>query len=214
MSTTYAQSDEMTIDLLIPRPRPWWVRLIIGIVVVAVAGTGAYLWGYGYITPQPDCCGGGSGGAMMGLTPDGQAVTVTAFFYNSSQHDIVINAGSASLPQATVIGIGLMADFNQFNIPVTEIAAFPAVVRANSPARLLITFVPDSCVDTNLDDWGTVTTELDIADSALPSIGRSYRLPGSVVQPGNLSVFWPDGTLEGRPTTPLAAACELLGIDI
>jgi hypothetical protein len=214
MSTTYAQSDEMTIDLLIPRPRPWWVRLIIGIVVVAVAGIGAYLWGYGYITPQPDCCGGGGGSVMMGLAPNREAVTVTAFFYNSSQSDIVINAASASLPQAKVLDIAMLADRNQSNIAVTDVTAFPAVVPAHTPARLLITFVPDSCVDTNLDDWGTVTTELDIADSALPSIGRSYRLPGSVVQAGNLSVFWPEGTLEGRPTTPLAAACELLGIGI
>jgi hypothetical protein len=77
---------------------------------------------------------------------------------------------------------------------------------------LVITFVPTTCHD-DPPPWGKVTVRLDVLNGWLPSIGRTYTLPGAVVDAGQgqLSVYPPEGLDIATLTTPLASACALLG---
>ena len=199
------------IDLLIPPARPWWVRLVVALVVVGVVGVGSFLWGQGYLRPMPDCCGGGSGSAMMSLSPDGEAVTVTAYMFNSSGRRLRIESATADLPGATVRDIRVFPDDDAWQFPPTNAAPLPVELAGGGHRRLVITFTPDTCVDAP-GAWGSVTVHLEVLNGWLPSVGRDYTLPDAVVEPGQLSVFPPDETFDSnRFTTPLAAACALLG---
>jgi hypothetical protein len=215
MSTTMnraAGRETDPIDLLVPAPRPWWVRMVIGVAIAAVVGTVAFLWGFGYIVPRPECCGSGSASAIMSLSSDGQAVTLTAAFHNSSGSDLTIRSATADLPGAEVLDVALLdPDSNVY--PINDVEPFPAPAPAQETSRLLITFVPTTCADSG-QAWGSVGVNLAVADSPLPSFGRTYQLPDAVFSGGlnELSVFAPaflDGTT--LPQTPLAAACALLG---
>lgn len=198
------------IDLLIPLPRPWWVRLVVALAVVGLVGVGSFLWGQGYVRPMPDCCGSGSGSAMMGLSSDGEAVTITAYLYNSSGRELRIESAIADLPGATVREIRVFPD-DAVQLPPTNAEQLPVGLDGHASRRLVITFTPNACVDT-LGAWGRVTVHLEVLNGWVPSVGRDYTLPDAVVQPGQLSVFPPDETFESnRFTTPLAAACALLG---
>jgi hypothetical protein len=200
------------IDALIPPPRSRWARLAIGAVVVVVIGGGAFLWGFGYIVPQPGCCGSGSSSALMSLSPDGDAVTITASFYNSSGRDLTIRSATADLPGADVIDIALLDPDNNV-YPTDNVHPFPTEIAGHALDRLLITFVPNTCEDTG-EPWGSVTVGLDVANSWLPAFGRSYELPDPVISnaANDLVVFEP-ASLDGTPfqRTPLEAACALLG---
>lgn len=198
------------IDLLIPPPRPWWVRLLVALVVVGVIGVGSFVWGQGYLRPMPDCCGSGSGSAMMSLSPDGKAVAVTAYVYNSSGRQLSIKSATADLPGATVREIRVFPD-EALQFPPANATPLPVDLGGRAHRRLVITFTPDRCIDAQ-GAWGSVNVQLEVLNGWLPSIGRDYTLPDAVVEPGQLSVFAPDDTFDGnRFTTPLAAACALLG---
>jgi hypothetical protein len=199
------------IDELIPPPRPWWVRLVVGLVIVSAVGVGAALWGYGFVSPQPGCCGSGGGSAQMSLTADGTAVTVTAVFFNSSGRELRITDASADLPGATVSGIEMLDEDND-TFPISRTTPLPVTIGGTATRRLVITFVPTSC-QVDREPWGEVTVRLDVMNGWLPSFGRTYTLPTPVFDgdPGSLSVFPPEGVDSSRLTTPLAAACALLG---
>jgi hypothetical protein len=199
------------IDELIPPPRPWWVRLFVGLVIVSVAGVGAALWGYGYVYPQPECCGSGDASALMSLTPDGKAVDVTVAFFNSSGRDLRISAASADLPGATVLDIAILGEDND-TFPISRTTSLPAVIEGATLRRMVITFVPTSCEDDGRR-WGEVDVRLDVVNDWLPSIDRGYTLPSAVAdaRSNDLAVFAPEGLDSSTLTMPLAAACALLG---
>jgi hypothetical protein len=200
------------IDELIPPPRPWWVRLFVGLVIVSVASVGAALWGYGYVYPQPGCCGSGDASALMSLTPDAKAVDVTVGFFNSSGRDLRLSAASADLPGATVLDIAML-DENNDTFPISRTTSLPAVIEGATLRRLVITFVPTTCEDDGRP-WGEVDVRLDVVNDWLPSIDRTYTLPGAVVDvdPSTLAVLPPGDLDSSTLTMPLAAACALLGV--
>jgi hypothetical protein len=209
---TELDTETDPIDLLIPRPRSWWVRLVIGVVVVGFVGVGSFLWGTGAFYPRPDCCGSGGGGAQISLTEDGTAVTITTMFFNASRYDLWIQSATAVLPGATVVDVAVVDEGNH-TFPISLSRPLPTLVRQGGLESLVITFRPNTCVDSTAQ-WGTVTAQLDVADSPFPTISRTYRLPNAVVDrgQGSLSVFAPESRqAAGAITTPLAAACALLG---
>ncbi len=207
-ATTTTPEEIDPIDVLIPPPRQRFVRLAIAVVVLGVIGGAGYLWGLGHIYPNPDCCGGGSSGPIMALTPDGEAVTITGYIFNSSPKNLTITGASADLPGARVLDIQVLPDENGMEFPVRNAEDFPVALPKHHDRRLVITFVPEVCVST--DDWGSATVDLSIADSWLPSIGRSYRLPEALVPSGDqMSVFSPSPVIGG--IDPLATACTILG---
>ncbi len=203
------ETESDPIDALIPRPRPWWVRLAVGFIVIAIVGAGAWLWGFGFLYPSPECCGSGGGSATMALTEDGKAVKVAARLYNSSGRALAIDAASAELPGATVQNITVADDNYPFLLAPTH--ALPATVSGTESRLLVITFVPVTCQDDG-KPWGTVTVGLDVVNGWLPSVHRTYRLPNPVVdsEQSSLSVFMPETPNRSMPSTPLAAACALL----
>lgn len=205
------ESNDATdpIDALVPPPGPWWRRLIIGVLIVGSIGIGSFLWGLGYIRPEPDCCGDGSGSAIMSLSVDGDAVTTTAYFYNSSGRTFAVSSASAELPGAEVLDVAMLDPDNDV-FPTDNVVPFPTKVGSHDSAQFLITFRPASCDDElgGTAPWGKITLDLDIADSWLPSIRRSYEL-AVLEQPDDLSVL-PPAWVEDVPHTPLAAACALL----
>lgn len=201
--------DDSTLDALIPPPRSRWVRLLIGALVVGVAGFGAALWGQGYLYPKPECCGSGSGAATMALTPDGKAVTVTAYFLNSAGRHLRVESADVDLPGAQVLDVSLVDPANT-TYPVTSAQRLPATIAGTTSAQVLLTYVPTTCTDP-VGDWGTVRLRLHVTGEWWPSVGRTYRLPGSVVRANDsLVVFGPE-TFNGSAGRPLSTACELLG---
>ena len=198
------------IDLLIPPPRPWWVRLAVAIVLIGIVGVGSFLWRQGYLRPMPDCCGSSGSTAMMSLSPDGKAVTVTALLYNGSGRQLRMDSAIADLPGATVREIRVFPG-DAWQFPPTNAELLPVELAGGAPRWLVITFTPDTCIDAP-GPWGSVTVHLEVLHGWLPSVGRDYTLPDAVVEPGQLSVFPPDDTFDSnRFTTPLSAACALLG---
>jgi hypothetical protein len=222
------------IDELIPPPRPRWLRLVTGLVVVSVVGIASYLWGNGYFYPSPGCCGGGTSGTQMWLAPDGKAVVITASFYNTSGRTLIVESAKASLPGATVSNVSLLSTSaispigpdgiarrvtrsrsNGVTYPAEPITwprpttALPLLLAGSTPTELAITFVPDRCDDTG-GAWGTVMVQLDVDNGWLPSIGRRYTLPNPIAELG-VAAISPDGHPATDKRTPLAAACVLLG---
>ena len=200
------------IDDLIPRGRPWWVRLSVAVVVVGLVGVSSFLWGQGYFRPSPDCCGSGGGSTMMALSLDGKAVTVTAYLYNSSGRALQVDSATADLPGATVRDIRMLSA-DDVLLEATGASTLPADLAGHTGRRLAVTFTPDTCVD-EAGSWGHIMVHLEVLNGWLPSVGRDYMLPDAVVEPGqsNLLVWPPDDSFDStRFTTPLAAACALLG---
>ena len=147
----------------------------------------------------------------MSLTPDGNAVNVAAFFFNSSGRDLRITSASADLPGATVLGVELLDE--QSNVFTTSrTTPLPAVIDGTTSRHLVITFVPTSCQDDGRP-WGKVSVRLDVVNDWLPSIDRTYVVPNAVVDADSdqLLVFRPDGEDATPSTTPLAAACAPVG---
>lgn len=215
------------VDLLVPPPKPWWLRLLIGVGIVVAVGYVGYLWQFGQLRPNPDCCGSGSSGTQMALSSDGQAVMVTADLFNSSGVDIVVTGATVDLPGAEVLSVdALPLDdfFGEVPFPVID---FPVTVPGHEHGAIAITFVPDTCPAAdprtgprNTDrpggnsDWGSVIFELEAPDAWHPTFGRSYTEDDPVVAAGSgqFSVFAPAGLDHAMEIgQPLAAACALLG---
>ncbi|MFN8022060.1 MAG: hypothetical protein U0Q03_11075 [Acidimicrobiales bacterium] len=205
-------TDPDPIDLLIPPPRPWWVRLLVGLVVVGLVGATAWLVGFGYVYPRPDCCGSGGGSSDMALAEGGESVFVFVYAYNSSGRDLTIDAVDAALPGARVLGVTVNSALHDGPPELGPGTALPAVWRGHEGVRLAIRFVPESCA-AGTGDWGSVSVRLDVVNAWLPSIDRTFDVPDAVVRSGQLSVFPPDdGTDWSSVRDPLEAACRLLGI--
>ena len=147
------------IDLLIPPPRPWWVRLLVALVVIGVVGVGSFLWGQGYLRPMPDCCGSGSSSGKMSLSPDGEAVIVTAYLYNSSGRRLRVDSAIADLPGATVREIRVFPG-DAWQFPPANAVQLPVELAGRESRWLVITFTPDRCVDAP-GAWGSVTVHLE-----------------------------------------------------
>jgi len=199
------------IDQLIPPPRPWWVRLLVGLAVVGSVGVVSFLVGFGYLYPRPECCGSGGGTVPMALAPDGESVIVQAFFFNSSGRALEILSADVDLAGATVLEVGF-ADSPGPQFGVAS-ATFPTEIRGTTSGMIVIRFVPDRCSMSNGTAWGTVDLRLDVVNAWLPSIDRTYRLPDTVVDVDGqqLSVFPPDDDQRWYAfRDPLAAACALL----
>lgn len=199
------------IDVLIPPPRRWSVRLLIGAGVVGVVGFVSALVGFGYVVPRPECCGGGSGSSMMLLADDGASVAVITWFFNSSGSELRIDGAEVELPGARVLDVELAPDQDGPVLPIAAIP-FPTTLAAHDMARVMITFLPERCTGPD-DVWGEVDLELEVVNGWLPSFGRTYRLPDHVVDvgQGTLSVLPPnDDPAFASMRDPLAAACALL----
>ena len=195
-------------DHLIPPPRPWWTRLVVGLLIVGPIGVLSALIGFGYLYPRPECCGSGGGDSVMTLTPDAEAVTVTTYFYNSSGRDLEIRSAAADLPGAHVLDVSLVDDAAGY-LPL-QLEPVPAVVDGTTMARIAITFVPESCADHRVAR-GTLDLDLGVVNSWLPSVDRTYTLPEPVATSDQLSVFpSTDDPVFAATLAPLDAACALL----
>lgn len=208
------------VDALVPRPRSLAVRLAFAVVLLATVGAAAWSYGFGRVYPQPDCCGTTARSPMMVTTRDGTAVQLGVVVGNSSNTALRIDAADVELADAEVLDVGVVPSWGVEGggrMPF-EAEPFPAPFGARGEAMIVVTFVPTSCeFDAGRDihpDWGEMTLDLDVVDNGLlPAFGRSYRLPGALVQAGGppLGVF-PIGD-QPQPTTnnPIVAACALLG---
>ncbi len=217
-TTTTPSAGVDPIDVLVPPARPWWIRLAVASFIIGAVGVVGYAWNFGLLRPAPDCCGSGSAGSQMGLSDHEGAVTVTGYFYNSSNRPISIVGATADLPGATVIEVRPFDVGGAWEMPPRSLVDFPVVAegRSGSDGRwFAISFVPDRC-DGDADDWGTLTLELEtVGDHWYPTFGRTFTLPDPVVRGGanQVSVF-PPASLDGAFNNfhgPLEAACILLG---
>ncbi len=195
------------IDQLIPRPRPWWVRLVVGLGVVLAVGTVSFLVGFGYLYPKPECCGSGSGGGSMVLAPDRESVVVEAYFFNSSGRELEILSADVDLPGAQVLDVGFVDSPGPAIGVVPD--QLPAVIGGTGSAMISIRFMPEDC-STNTTEWGTIELRLDVVNAWLPSIDRTYRLPDPVVDRDqqSLNLLPPDAEPRwSQLREPLKAAC-------
>lgn len=203
------------IDALVPRHRPWWIRLAVASMLIVAVGVLGYWWNYGVFRPAPDCCGGGSSSVQIGLSHHDGAVTITGYFYNSSPRPVSIVGASADLAGATVVDALPFAGQRAFEIPPQNLADLPYVVAAHDDVWFAISFIPEQCSD-NGADWGTLTLDLEVIGNPwYPTLGRSYENPEPIVQsgPNQLGILPParlDGAFNGV-SGPLEAACILLG---
>ncbi len=212
MDTLIAPTTEPDpIDQLVPPPRPWWVRLLVGLAVVGSVGAVSFLVGFGYVYPRSECCGSGGGSIPMALAPDGESVIVEAYVFNSSGRALDILSADVDLPGARVLEVGF-ADSPGPHLGATP-ETIPTEIRGTTSGMIVIRFVPERCSTTSGTAWGTVDLRLDVVNDWLPSIDRTYRLPDPVVDVDGqqLSVFPPDDDQRWYEfRDPLAAACALL----
>jgi hypothetical protein len=210
-----APSDD-SIDRLIPPPRPWWLRLTTAALLVGAIAFAGWLWNFGHIRPEPDCCGSGSAGPSLGLGSEPGTVAITAHFFNSSGRDVMVTGVDADLPGATVVSVAPYSKGLAYDMPPTELAPLPLRVEAHSSHWFAVTFRPDRCTD-DRTDWGALVLDLEIADDPWwPTIGRTFRNPEPIVSAGpeSLSILPPatmDDVLAGQTLGVLEAACRLLG---
>ena len=210
------------IDLLVPAPRRRGARLVVGVVVVGVVAFVSWLFGFGYVYPQPDCCGSTDGSAQMSVNDARDAVQIGVVVGNSSGHALRVDGARAVLPGADVVDIGAVAwgPSLGFRVPFQP-QPFPAPIDGLGDLLVVVTFVPTSCESADLraidvTAWGELRLDLEVVGNGpLPSLGRRYRVPGYVVDAGSrsLSVF-PFPTDDGptvQTSNPLVAACQLLG---
>ncbi len=203
------------IDLLVPRPRPWWFRLVVATIAICGVGLIGYGWQFGLLRPAPDCCGSGDSMPQLGLSHQDGAATVVTYFFNSSPRAITIDSAEVSLDGASVVDVAPFVEPGAWQMPPQELAPFPYRVEAHSSVWLAISFVPERC-DGDGGDWGSVTLDLAVADGHwYPTFGRTYSLVDPIVGagPGRLGMLPPaalDDALQGIDR-PLEGACALLG---
>lgn len=208
MTHSHTTPEVDPIDVLVPSLRPRWQRLAIGAVMILGVGITGYLWQSGHLRPSPDCCGSGHSDSTLTLTEDESAVTVTAFFFNSSGVDIEVKAASADLPAAQVLQVNHFGGSSPMFPPTTE-TEYPVVVAGHESRWFAVTFIPKTCVAIT-GDWGTLTLELAVADSWLPTIDRTYTLPEPLVAAGASHLTTPQLDPSKLTSGPLSAACALL----
>lgn len=200
------------IDQLVPRPRPLAARLVLGLLVVGLTGVVASLVGFGYITPAPDCCGGGGGSPMLGLAADRESVVLLVPISNPSGRSLIVERAEVDLPGARVVDVALDVDDSPGPVFPVSPAALPAVLAGDTSAQLVIRFVPDDCRTGSLDPWGSAVLRVEVDHDVLPSIGRDVRL-AALVHPGtdDLDVLPPQGAEAATSMRdPLMAACAML----
>lgn len=202
------------IDLLIPPPRTWWVRLVVALVVVGLVGTCSFLVGFGYLVPRPDCCGSGSGTADIVLSPERDSVIVHTRAVNSSGRDLTIESIDVDLPGAHVLSTTVNRvprDGGRYELGRGE--SIPAMWSGRGSVRIAIEFVPESCRWPE-QEWGRVTVQLDVVNAWLPSIDRSYRMPEPVASRSSVTVWPPDDSTDWYAMDdPLQLACALLAAE-
>ncbi len=153
-------------------------RLVVGLGVVSAIGVASFLVGFGYVYPQPDCCGSGSGSAAMALAPDGESVIVETYVFNSSGRDLEILSADVDLPGAEVLETAFVDSPGPvFRVGLDQL---PAVIGGTESGLISIRFAPVDCT-TDEREWGTIELRLDVVNAWLPSIDRTYRLPDPVV---------------------------------
>lgn len=219
MTTLTEQASVEPIDVLMPPPRPWWLRLVAAATLLIIVGVVAYLWGFGYLRPAPDCCGSGSSTAFMTIGEDGDSVTITAYLFNSSPSDLVATGAQAQLSGAEVVRVEPL----QPDGPLFATERFPIIIDGHGDGRFAVTFKPLDCDDAEERQpepgepdsaaWGTLTVDLAMPDSWYPTLGRSYQLEDPLVSagPGGFAVTPPSGQDVPVDTArPLTAACQLL----
>jgi hypothetical protein len=237
MTFTDQRPTTDSIDQLMPRPRPWWLRLVAAVAVLGAVGYVAYLWGFGYLRPAPGCCGSGSASTTMAATADGDAVMVTAYFFNSSPADLVVTGGSADLPGAEVIGVVPLTEDGDWSVPF-ETVRFPVLVGGHEHVRLAVIFRPMECPPTSPTGesadgeggsglgsamtvppeghppWGRVTLDLETRDRWIPTLGRAFELDDHLDsgQPNELTVVAASGDRIPADGPALDESCGLLGL--
>lgn len=201
------------IDLLVPPPRSLPVRLVIGLVIVGLVATMSLLIGFGYVYPQPECCGSGGGSPMLTLADDGESVVLLTSFFNSSGRDLRIESADVTMPGATVLEVGFAPNLDSgafWPVPTTPA---PVTLGGTDMGRIAIRFVPDDCATPSIGAWGNLVLHLDVLNGWLPSFGRAWDVPGGLVDVGtnDLGVLPPDGFSTGSDSgDPLREACALL----
>jgi hypothetical protein len=209
------------IDALVPPLRRWWIRLAVAVAIVGTVAVAGFVWRFGVVRPAPDCCGEGSSTPSIGLSQHPGAVTITAYFFNSSSHAIAITGADADLPGATLVDVRPYEEPQLYEMPPQNLGAFPSTVGAGGSIWLAVSFEPDRCPAGEAagdpgDDWGALTLDLEVAgDHWYPTVGRRYRVPTAIAEagPDHLSVLPPEtlgGAFNGTER-PLDIACELLG---
>lgn len=216
-TTPHALSDSL--DRLVPPPKPWWIRFVIGATIVGAVAVAGFAWHFGHIRPSPDCCGSGSVGPSIGLGAEPGTVTVTTAFQNFSGRPLLITAASADLPGATVVAIEPYSA-NGYEIPPETVGQLPTRAEGHDIRWLAVTFRPDECED-DRDDWGSITFDLEFAERPWwPTLRRSFENPEPIVAAGpNISILAPaafddDTALFADSPGVLAISCRLLGLDL
>ena len=215
--TIKAQSavDTDPIDVLVPRPQPKWVRLLLAVAVVGAVGLLGYMWQFGSIRPSPDCCGSSSSWVPLGQSGHDDAVTVVVSFYNSSPRSIDVERANVKLDGATVIDVAPVESDRSAQFPPDGTGQFPATVARHTDLQIAVTFSPDRCSrPSDSGGWGNVQLDLAVSgDPWYPTFGRTFDV--AVLEPGpNEVTVLPPARLDGvafDTTDPLSVACVFLG---
>lgn len=223
-NTMNAAAGERTdpIDQLVPPPRSLPVRMLIGLLVVGLVGTVSFLVGFGYVYPQPECCGAGGGSPFLTLADDGESVVLMSTFYNSSGRTLVADGAEVSLPGARVVDVRLAPGMRTGVEVPAGAQPVPVAIGGHDMGQLVVRFVPEACDIGPVAAWGSAVLHLQVDNGWLPSFGRDWRLPDPLVDTSvddsggsggtDLGVMSPEGYPGASPSgDPLRDACALLG---
>lgn len=205
---------DQPLDVLIPRPLGPGLRLVVSIVLIAIAIGVSIANNQGLLYPRPFAGGSFNTGGAMIYDADREAVGAFVSIPNYSARDVRLIDVTFDAPGAELVGVTYVDDFDRTltggPLPVT----IPENESAGLDGGIWVFFRPTTCEDPVGDAdgrWGHVHATFDFGDGAFPPITTThvvddevwatYEQRASVQLPG-IEFIEGDG--------PLSLACEVL----
>lgn len=162
------------LDLLMPRRRPWWVRIVVGMGALFVAGLLGWSIAFGYFYPRPEAWGSGSG-STFGLDPETGVLRAGEAFHNFSARSLEITDVAVRAPGGVeVLDVYLgpeepMSSSGQISIVRDDASA---LVGSGSIRWILMEIRAESCPAPAEVADGRIDLTVRLSDPTFPPLSR------------------------------------------
>lgn len=206
--TTQPKLTDQPLDALIPAPIGPWRKLVVSVVLIALAIGATVANHSGILYPRPFAgISFNTGGAMI-LDTERDAVGVFVGIPNRSNRDLRITNVTLDAPGAELIGVtyvGRRRGAEHQPIP----AAVPVEEEFGDRQGIWVFFRPTTCEDPT-EAWGFAEVTFDFGEGSFPPISTTHRVEDELwSNNGGSTTIEVHGTLVDGDG-PLSLACEVL----
>ncbi|MCP4965576.1 MAG: hypothetical protein GY926_10095 [bacterium] len=199
---------ERQLDQLIPPPLSRPSKLLVGSLLLLLAGVIAYLNLGGYIVPQPFNGISFGSSSQMALDESRGLVSATVLIPNNSDRTLRVTSVTLDAPGAELVDVQILREGEHVGRD-PDSGQLPVVLRPGDGARLVLWVRPLSCKDV-APPWGVASATFDFGDGAFPPFASTIRIEDDPIweEGDQPAVRIADEFLQG--TGPLSLFCEVL----